>query len=129
MPENTFVEHVSAHYFAQTLTRLEEAVTRSGLTIFARIDHAGAAQKVGLTMPPTTVLIYGNPQGGTPIMLTTPRSAIDLPLRVLVREDKDGRVLVGFHPILLLLRGTGVADTDAMRLAPAQALLAKAIKP
>lgn len=129
MSENTFVEHVVAHDFTETLTLLEEAIMRAGMTIFARIDHASAAQTVGLTMPPTTVLIYGNPRGGTPIMLATPRAAIDLPLRVLVREDEEGRVRIGFHPIAALLRAAGVADADAIRLAQAQALVVEALKP
>ena len=120
---NSYVEHVSAHGFAATVARLEQAIAQAGLTIFTRIDHAGAAYDVGLPMPPTLVLIYGNPRGGTPIMLAAPRAALDLPLRVLVREDGDGRVLVGFHPIAEVLRNAGVADDLATRLAPAQALL------
>ena len=74
-------------------------------------------------MPPTTVLLYGHAQGGTPIMLAAPRAALDLPLRVLVREDDDGHVLVGFHPIDMMLRGAGVANDLAVRLAPAQTIL------
>ena len=119
---STYVEHVSAHDFAGTVTRLEAAIEKAGLTIFARIDHQGAARDVGLTMPPTLVLIYGNPRGGTPIMLAAPRAALDLPLRVLIREE-HGRVLVGFHPIDTLLQQAGVASDLAARLVPAQALL------
>ena len=116
------IEHVSAHDFAETVSRLEQAIEKTGLTVFARLDHQGAARDVGLTMPPTLVLIYGNPRGGTPIMLAAPRAALDLPLRVLVREDQ-GRVLVGFHPIDTLLQAAGVAGDLAARLVPAQALL------
>ena len=117
-----FIEHLSAHAFAPTLLRLEQLIGDAGLSIFARIDHAEAARSVGLVMPPTTVL-YGHARGGTPIMLAAPRAALDLPLHVLVREDDDGHVRVGFHPIDVTLRGAGVADDLAVRLAPAQTIL------
>ena len=120
---DTFIEHVSAYAFAATLARLEQAIESAGLTVFARIDHRSAARDVGLTMPPTLVLIYGNPRGGTPIMLAAPRAALDLPLRVLVREDGEGRVLVGFHPIDRVLRAAGASEDLAKRLVPAQLLL------
>lgn len=118
-----FVEHVSTEPFASTLQRIEQAIGRAGLTIFARIDHAEAARSVGLTMPATTVLIYGNPRGGTPVMLAAPRAALDLPLRVLIREDDQGRSCIGFHPIVDVLREADVAESLATRLAPAQAIL------
>jgi len=121
-----YVEHVSPHGFDETLARLEHAIEHAGLTIFARIDHSGAARDVGLTMPPTIVLIYGNPRGGTPIMLAAPRAALDLPLRILVREGGDGRVLVGFHPIVVVMLAAGVTEELAMRLVPAQAKLVEA---
>ena len=123
MPRRTYVENVSPLGFAPTLARIEAAIARAGLTIFARIDHAAGARDVGLSMPPTTVLVYGNPRGGTPIMLAAPRAALDLPLRVLVREANDGRVLVGFHPIAAEMRAAGVAADLASRLEPAQAIL------
>ena len=118
-----FIEHLSAHAFAPTLLKLEQLIGDAGLSIFARIDHAEAARSVGLVMPPTTVLLYGHARGGTPIMLAAPQAALDLPLRVLVREDDDGHVLVGFHPIDMMLCGAGVADDLAVRLAPAQTIL------
>ena len=74
---DTYVEHASAHDFAPTVDRLEKAIARAGLTIFARIDHHGAARDAGLAMPSTIVLIYGSPRGGTPVMLATPRVALD----------------------------------------------------
>ena len=89
------VEYASARAFAPTLNRLVEVIEAAGMRIFARIDHAAGAREVGLAMPPATLLIYGHPKGGTPIMLAAPRAALELPLRVLVREDADGR-LPGF---------------------------------
>lgn len=120
------VELESRYSFAETLARLEAAMGGAGLTVFARIDHAAGAAEVGLAMPPTIVLIYGNPRGGTPIMQAAPQSALDLPLRVLVREA-DGRVLVAFHPAAPLLRRAGVPEELAGRLDGAQKLIADTI--
>ena len=99
------------------------------MQVFARIDHAAAANAVGLAMPPTSVLIYGNAKAGTPIMLETPAAALDLPLRVLVRKDLQGRVWIAFHPVVALLKRAGVAQEVAARLVPAQRLLIDAVRP
>jgi uncharacterized protein (DUF302 family) len=128
IPMNTdTVEHVSAVDFAQTLERLITAIEAAGMTVFSRLDHAAGAREVGLQMPPTTVLVYGNPKGGTPIMLAAPQAALDLPLRVLVRESEDRRVLISFHPVGPMLRRAGAPDDMAERLAPAQRVLVEAI--
>ena len=82
-----------------------------------------------MEMPPTVVLIYGNAKGGTPIMLAAPDVALDLPLRVLVREDPGGPAVVAFHPIAPTLQRAGVPDALTTRLEPAQRLLVEAIKP
>ena len=131
MDENVkdVVEHVGPQGFDETLSRLTEAIDRAGLMMFARIDHAEGAREVGLAMPPTTVLIYGHPKGGTPIMLAAPSVALDLPLRVLVREREDGKTVVAFHPAGPLLRRAGVPDGMAARLDPAQAILLSALQP
>ena len=121
-------EHASPLGFDATLDRLAKAVERAGLTIFALIDHAAGARSAGLAMPPTVVLIYGHAKGGTPIMLAAPQAALDLPLRVLVREDAGGRTLVAFHPITPMLLAAGVPEALANRLEPAQALLIKELQ-
>jgi len=121
------VEHASPFSVERTLERLIDAIAKSGMTLFATIDHAANAQSVGATMPAATVLIYGNALGGTPIMLATPQAALDLPLRVLVREDADGRALVVFHPVAAMLRRAGVPEGVAARLEPAQRLLLSAL--
>ncbi|HWG68225.1 MAG TPA: DUF302 domain-containing protein [Steroidobacteraceae bacterium] len=123
------VEHESPFSFGVTLARLVDAITKSGMTVFASIDHAANARSIGATMPPTTVLLYGNAKGGTPIMLTTPQAALDLPLRVLVRESLDGKASIAFHPITTLLGRIGVSADAAARLEPAQRLLSSAISP
>ncbi|MET0937040.1 MAG: DUF302 domain-containing protein [Luteibacter sp.] len=124
-----FVEHASASDFATTLERLVAVIAEAGMTVFAQIDHAAAARAVGLAMPPTVVLLYGHPKGGTPVMLASPRAALDLPLRVLLREGSDGKALLSFHPIGPTLREAGVPDDLAMRLQPGQQLLQKALRP
>lgn len=126
---DAIVEHVSPVAFGPTLDRIRAAIRGAGLTIFAEIDHAANAREAGLAMPPSTVLIYGRAEGGTPVMLATPSAALDLPLRVLVREREDGRAVIAFHPVAAMLRKAGVPDDLAARLDPAQKLLAAAVAP
>jgi uncharacterized protein (DUF302 family) len=117
------VEHTSPLPFDATVERLVQAITSHGMMIFARIDHAANARDVGMTMPPATVLTYGNAKGGTPIMLATPSVALDLPLRVLVREREDGKAVIAYHPIAETLRRAGVSEDLVTRLDPAQQML------
>ena len=128
-PDTALVEQPSNWPFAVTLDRLSTAIEGAGLKVFARIDHAAGAKEAGLTMPPTVVLLYGSPKGGTPLMLAAPAAALDLPLRVLVRDDADGRTRVSFHPVVPMLLSAGVPETLARRLERAQALLLRAIQP
>ena len=122
-------ETLSAHPFEATLERLAAAIAQGGLMLFNRIDHQAGAREAGLKMPPTTVLTYGHPKGGTPIMLAAPLAALDLPLRVLVRVRDDGQTVIAFHPIGAALRRAGAPDSLADRLDPAQQLLLKAVTP
>lgn len=125
----TLVEHSSPLPFIPTLERLSKAIVDAGMQIFAVIDHAANAREAGLSMPPSTVLIYGKAAGGTPIMLEAPRSALDLPLHVLIRSDTGGRTLIAFHPITSLLDGAGAPASLTARLKPAQDLLVNALAP
>ena len=122
------VERASPLPFDDTIERLVHTIEDGGMTIFARIDHAANARSVGLSMPPATVLIYGAAKGGTPVMLAHPLAALDLPLRVLVREGEDGITLVAFHPITELLGGVGTPLAMSNLLAPAQERLLKALE-
>jgi len=124
----SYVEFASAGTFAQTLERLERRIEAQSMTIFAKIDHAAGAREAGMAMPPAVVLIYGNPRGGTPIMQAAPRAALDLPLRILVREDLDGRVWIGFHPVTALLADAGVPNDLVTRLEAAQTLIADGLR-
>ena len=85
----------SPHAAATTMDRLEAAVKGKGLNVFARIDHAAGAAKIGATLRPTALLIFGNPQGGTPFMACAQSVGIDLPLKALVWQDEAGQVWPG----------------------------------
>ena len=100
---------------AETLDRLEGILKSKDIQAFARIDHAGEAARVGLGMPPTQVLIFGNPRAGTPVMLAAPTSAIDLPLKVLAWQDAVGKVWLGYTDPRYLARRHGL---DENRVAP-----------
>jgi uncharacterized protein (DUF302 family) len=91
------VEKPSHHSVEQTVDRLKNILQSKGVTLFALIDHSGEAEKVGMKMPPTKLLIFGNPKGGTPLMLAAPSSAIDLPLKILVSEDGKGKVWISYN--------------------------------
>lgn len=91
------VEIPSVHAFAETVDRVQRMLRAKGLTLFAVVDHSGEAEKFGLSMPPTKLLIFGSPQAGTPLMIAAPTAAIDLPLKILVRQDAGGNVLVGYN--------------------------------
>jgi uncharacterized protein (DUF302 family) len=121
------IEHRSAYSFDTTLERLAAAINQAGLLLFNRIDHHVGAREAGLDMPPTTVLTYGHPKGGTPIMLAAPLAALDLPLRVLVRVRDDGNTAIAFHPIAGVLRRACVPDALTAKLDPAQQILVNAV--
>jgi uncharacterized protein (DUF302 family) len=93
------VTKTSRHPVAVTVDRLEAVAREKGMTIFARIDHAAGAETAGMKMPASQVLIFGNPKGGTPLMLASPGAALDLPLRVAVWEDADGKVWLGYNSV------------------------------
>jgi uncharacterized protein (DUF302 family) len=87
----------SKYSVPETMDRLEKIAKSKGLTIFARIDHSGEAEKAGLKMRPTQLLILGNPKAGTPLMNASPSIAIDLPLKALAWQDADGKVWLGYN--------------------------------
>ncbi len=92
----------SNHSVEQTVERLKEILQSKGVTLFALIDHSGEAEKVGFKMQPTKLLIFGSPKAGTPLMLAAPSIALDLPLKILVWEDAQGKVWVTYNsPVYL----------------------------
>jgi uncharacterized protein (DUF302 family) len=98
------------HDPVQTLDRLEKAATRHGLMVFATIDHGAAAEKVGMELRPTVVVLFGNARAGTPAMRSAPTLAIDLPLRVLIWQDEKGATWLAYNDPRWLFRRHGVAD-------------------
>jgi uncharacterized protein (DUF302 family) len=95
--DNGIVTRPSVHSVPETVARIKAALEARGVTIFALIDHSGEAGKAGLHMPDTKLLIFGSPAAGTPLMLSAPSVAIDLPLKILVAEDQHGRVSVSWN--------------------------------
>jgi uncharacterized protein (DUF302 family) len=96
-PENGIVTIVSRHSVEQTVERVQETLRLKGIKLFALIDHSGEAEKAGMQMPPTKLLIFGNPRAGTPLMTASPSVAIDLPLKILVSEDTSAKVWISFN--------------------------------
>ncbi len=87
----------SRYSVSETIDRLQTSLGAHGIKVFARIDQAAEARAVGLSMPETQLLIFGNPRGGTPIMLAEPLAALDLPLKALAWKDNEGRVFVSYY--------------------------------
>ena len=104
----------SPHSVVVTMDRLEALVKQRDLTVFARIDHAASASKIGKTLRPTMLLIFGNPQGGTPFMQCAQTAGIDLPLKVLVWEDASGQVWLGYNDPSYLANRHGVAQCEVI---------------
>ncbi len=104
------IEIKSAHSVKETITRLEATAKERGLMIFARIDHAAGAQKIGKSLRPTELLIFGNPQGGTPLMECAQSTGIDLPLKAMAWEDASGQVWLGYNDPQYLITRHGAKD-------------------
>lgn len=129
MPDAGMVHLRSHHTVPETLERLESALRAHGLNIFGRVDHSGEAAKVGLTMRPTQVLIFGSPKAGTPLMAAAPTLAIDLPLKALVWEDAGGAVWLSYNSPEYLARRHNVPDGLIKNIAGAGAFLKQAADP
>jgi uncharacterized protein (DUF302 family) len=121
--DNGMVHLSSPYSVAETLKRLDSALQLRGLTVFARIDHSGEAEKVGMKMHPTQLIIFGSPKGGTPVMLATPTLAIDLPLKALVWEDAGGKVWVSYNSAEYLRERHNIPDELVKNIAVVGPLL------
>jgi len=95
--EDGIIKIPSNHSVDETVDKLKTILQSKGVILFALIDHSGEAEKVGLKMPPTKLLIFGNPKSGTPLMLVAPSIAIDLPLKILIAEDSQGKVWISYN--------------------------------
>jgi len=127
LPDNGMI-HVSSPYSVrETVERVEATLRTKNLTVFARIDHSGEAEKVGLTMRPTQLLIFGSPKAGTPTMIGSPTLAIDLPLKALVWEDAEAKVWVSYNDPNYLQRRHNISDELLKNISGIGVVLEKAV--
>ena len=124
--ENGIIALPSNHSVDDTVEKMKQILQARGVTLFALIDHSGEAEKVGLKMPPTKLLIFGNPKGGTPLMLASPSTAIDLPLKILVSQDAAGKVWVSYNSSAYLKERHGLPENLLQNIAVVETLAAKA---
>jgi len=120
--DSGIITRPSRHSVAQTVEGLTAVLRAKGVTLFALVDHTGEAAKVGMTMPPTKLLIFGNPKAGTPLMLAAPSVAIDLPLKILVWEDGQGRVWLSYNSPAYLQERHGVPEALMANVAVVETL-------
>lgn len=124
--ENGLIHLQSKHSVDETLQRLQALLQEKNVKVFALIDHSGEAAKVGLAMRPTKLLIFGNPQGGTPLMQAVPTAAIDLPLKALVWEDVEGQVKLTYNDPAYLQQRHNLPAELVPNIAGVSGLLEKA---
>jgi uncharacterized protein (DUF302 family) len=120
------VDIPSNHSVDQTVERLKKILEAKGITRFALVDHSGEAAKAGMHMPPTKLLIFGNPRAGTPVMLAAPSSALDLPLKILIWEDAQEKVWASYNSPDYLQERHGISQALLQNIAAAEVLAAKA---
>jgi uncharacterized protein (DUF302 family) len=123
---NGIVNKPSKHSVQQTVEALTNLLKVRGVSVFALIDHSGEAGKVGLKMRPTKLVIFGNPRAGTPLMLASPSSAIDLPLKLLVWEDAQGKVWLSYNSPEYLVERHGLPQELTQNIAMVETLATKA---
>ena len=109
-----------------TVDRLRNILQSKGVTLFGLIDHSGEAEKVGMKMPPTKLLLFGSPKAGTPLMLASPSTAIDLPLKILIWEDQQGKVWVSYNSPEYLKERHGLPPGLVSNIAVVETLAQKA---
>jgi uncharacterized protein (DUF302 family) len=126
-PPDGIISKPSKYSVPETMHRLETILTSKGIKIFMLVDHSGEAEKAGLKMPPTQLLIFGNPKGGTPVMLAAPTSAIDLPWKTLVWQDAKGQVWLSYNDPACIQHRFGLNDDVMKPLAGLGALIEQAV--
>jgi uncharacterized protein (DUF302 family) len=120
------IDKPSIHSVDQTVEQLNKLLQSKGVTLFAFIDHSGEAEKVGLKMLPTKLLVFGSPKAGTPLMLAAPSVAIDLPLKILVWQDAQGKVWISYNSPEYLAERHGLPKDLLLTIAVVETLAAKA---
>jgi len=124
--EGGIVNIPSSHSVDETVDRLKNILRSKEIPLFALIDHSGEAAKVGIKMPPTKLLIFGNPKGGTPLMLAAPSIALDLPLKILVSEDAQGTVRLSYNSLEYLKERHGLPSNLLSNIGVIETLAATA---
>jgi len=124
--EEGIVKIPTRHSVDETVDKLKAILQSKGVTLFALVDHSGEAAKAGMTMPPTKLLIFGNPKAGTPLMLAAPSAAIDLPLKILVAEDSQGQVWISYNSGDYLRERHGLPQSLMPNIAVVETLAAAA---
>jgi uncharacterized protein (DUF302 family) len=128
LPDNGLIYIASPYSVPETVARIESIIRAKNLIIFARIDHSGEAEKVGLTMRPMQLIIFGSPEAGTPMMIASPTLAIDLPLKALVWEDSEGKVRVSYNDSIYLQRRHNISEELLKNISGIRALLEKSVE-
>jgi len=123
--DSGIVSVASNHSVDQTVEKLEEILKAKGVKLFALVDHSGEAESAGMKMRPTKLLIFGNPKGGTPLMIASPSIAIDLPLKILVWEDGNGKVWISYNSLAYLQARHHLPQELVQNIAVVEALAAK----
>jgi uncharacterized protein (DUF302 family) len=127
-PDNGIVNLPANRSVDETIARLEALLREKGIKLFALIDHSGEAKSAGIEMRPTKLLIFGNPKAGTPLMLAAPSIAIDLPLKLLVWEDADGRVWISYNSPAYLQERHSLPEDLLANIAAVESLARNAAK-
>lgn len=128
MQGNGLTQVSSPYSVDETLRRFQSVLAGKGLQVFALIDHSSEAEKVGLKLRPTKLLIFGSPKAGTPLMVASPTLAIDLPLKVLLWQDDEGKVWITYNSPDYLQERHGVPEDLVKNIAGVAALAAKAVE-
>lgn len=120
------VDRASNHSVDETVDKIKSILQAKGVMLFAVVDHSGEAAKVGMTMPPTKLVIFGSPKAGTPLMLAAPSVAIDLPLKLLVWQDTQGKVWISYNSPEYLQQRHGLPEDLVKNIAVVGVLAEKA---
>ena len=126
--DSGIIDVPSRYSVPETLARLQAILKEKGMAVFALVDHSGEAEKAGLTMRPTQLLIFGSPKGGTPLMVAAPRLAIDLPLKALAWQDEKGQVWLSYNSPEYLQQRHGFPAELLKNIAGVSALVQKAVE-
>jgi uncharacterized protein (DUF302 family) len=124
--EEGIVKIPSRHSVDETVDKLTTILKAKEVTLFALVDHSGEAEKAGMKMPPTRLLIFGSPKAGTPLMLAAPSAALDLPLKILIAEDAQGKVWISYNSAEFLKERHGLPQDLLPNIAVVKTLAAAA---